>query len=109
MSKKLLNAAIAVALAMLAFVAFVLPASAAQRTFRVRLATGAIVTVSVDAPCGTTPSLPGTPIEELTPPSACAPAVPQTPAPTSPTAPPSQPQQPPQQPGGTAGGRPNAG
>ena len=117
MSSRLLNVAIAVALALLAFVAFAIPASAAQRTFRVRLATGSVITVTVDAPCvpmSQVSGLPGTPIEDLTPPSVCAPSAPATPTvPTTPTTPtsPTSPSQPPSQPshGGTGGGRPHAG
>jgi hypothetical protein len=79
MSKRLLNVAIAMSLVALALVTFALPASAQQRTFRVRLANGAVITVSVQAPCGTTPALPGTPLADLTPPGVCAPATPVTP------------------------------
>ena len=89
MSSRLLNVAIAVALVAVAFVAFALPASAEQRTFKVRLATGSIVTVTVDAPCGpidSVPGLPGTPVSELTPPEVCAPPAP-APEPTQPPPP----------------------
>jgi hypothetical protein len=104
MSKRLLNAAIAVALVALAFVAFALPASAEQRTLRVRLATGSIITVKVDAPCvpmNQVPGLPGTPVEDLTPSSICPGA--SAPTPTTPATPP-----PPQQPqqGGNNGSQP---
>ncbi|MEA2469649.1 MAG: hypothetical protein QOE38_648, partial [Thermoleophilaceae bacterium] len=105
MSNRLLNAAIAVALVALAFVSFALPASAEQRTLRVRLATGSIITVTVDAPCvpmDQVPGLPGTPVEDLTPSSVCPPAAPDTPAQ------PQQPATPPQQ-GGNDGGRPQSG
>ena len=107
MSKRLLNAAIAVALVALAFVAFALPASAQQRTLRVRLATGAIVTVTVDAPCvpmNQVPGLPGTPVEDLTPASVCPPATSDTPTQPQAPPPPDQPQQ-----GGDDGARPHAG
>jgi hypothetical protein len=117
MSNRLLNAAIAAALAALAFVVFVVPASAATRTLRVRLVTGQIVTVTVDAPCvpmSQIPGLPGTPVADLTPSSVCPPAgtptVPTTPAP-SPTTPtsPTSPQQPPQNQGGSGGGKKHSG
>ena len=91
MSRRLLNAAIAVALVAAAFVAFALPASAEQRTFKVRLATGSFVTVTVDAPCGPMGSvggLPGTPVAELTPPEVCAPEPPPVPTQPQPTPPP---------------------
>ena len=74
MSRRLLYTALVVALAAVAVVAFALPASAEQRTFRVRLATGSVINVTVDAPCGPmdqVPGLPGTPIEDLTPPDVC--------------------------------------
>jgi hypothetical protein len=106
MSKRLLNAAIAMALVMLAFVAFALPASAAQRTFRVRLVTGQIVTVTVDAPCvpmSQVPGLPGTPVEDLTPPSVCAPNVPTPTTPQPSPAPPQNPSQNPQSPSQSGG------
>jgi hypothetical protein len=90
MTRRLLNAAIAVAIVATGFVAFALPASAAQRSFKVKLANGSIITVTVDAPCGTTPSLPGELVGEITPPEVCNPPKPPTaPAPTTPTAPPS--------------------
>src|SRR3954466_2638370 len=102
MSRRLLNAAIAVALVALAFVAFALPASAEQRTLRVRLATGSVITVTVDAPCvpmNQIPGLPGTPVEDLTPSNICPGA--SAPTPTTPATPPT-PQQPQQ--GGNNGG-----
>ncbi len=113
MSSRLLNAAITVALAALGFVSFVLPASAATRTVKVRLATGPIVTVSVNAPCvplDQIPGLPGTPVEDLTPPSECPPpqqgGTPTTP--TTPTTPstPTTPATPPR--GGSNGSRPHS-
>ncbi len=115
MSNRLLNAAIAAALVALGFVVFVVPASAAQRTFRVRLVTGQIITVTVDAPCipmNQIPGLPGTPIADLTPSSVCAPGggTPTTPtnpqpSPTTPTSP-TTPAQPPQgQNSGGGGGK----
>src|SRR3954462_5111757 len=104
MSKRLLNAAIAAALVALAFVAFAIPASAQQRTLRVRLATGSVIVVTVDAPCvpmSQIPGLPGTPVEDLTPSSVCPGASVPTPPPTQ-TTPPAPPQQPQQ--GGNGGG-----
>jgi murein DD-endopeptidase MepM/ murein hydrolase activator NlpD len=106
MSRRLLNAAIAVVLVAVAFVAFALPAAAEQRTFKVRLATGNFVTVTVDAPCvpmDQVAGLPGTPVAELTPPEVCAPD-PQ-PAPTTPT----QPAPAPPDDGGSQGGQPDDG
>src|SRR3954454_19228030 len=111
MSNRLLSAALGAALVALAFVVCVVPASAAQLTLRVRLVTGQIVTVTVDAPCvpiSQMPGLPGTPIATLTPPGVCSPqgtpTVPTTPAP-SPTTPtsPTTPQQPPQNQGSNGG------
>src|SRR3954454_7400702 len=99
MTKKLLYVTLVAALAAVAVVAFALPAGAAQRTFRVKLATGSIITVTVDAACipmDQVPGLPGTPIEDLTPPSVCGgdppatPPAPPAPPPTTTTpAPPS--------------------
>src|SRR5215208_2900390 len=90
MTRRLLNAAIAVAIVATGFVAFALPASAAQRSFKVRLTNGSIITVTVDAPCGTTPSLPGELVNEITPPEVCNPPAPTTPSvPTTPSPPPS--------------------
>ena len=72
MTRRLLTAIAALGAAAIALVVFAMPASAELRTFRVRLPTGQIVTVSVDAPAGLpmtqVPGLPGVPIQELTPP-----------------------------------------
>src|SRR3954449_11508911 len=98
MSRRLLNAAIAVALAAVAFVAFALPASAEQRTIQVRLANGSLITVKVEAPCvpiSQVSGLPGQAVQDLTPPGICdgggpptVPTVPTTPTnPTQPTTP----------------------
>src|SRR5215212_8010404 len=85
MSKRLASALVAVGLVAVALVAFALPASAQLRTFKVKLVDGSIITVTVDAPAGvpmgSVPGLPGTPIQEITPPSAPAPP----PAPAPPT------------------------
>jgi murein DD-endopeptidase MepM/ murein hydrolase activator NlpD len=98
MNKKLLYVTLVAALAAVAVVAFALPAGAAQRTFKVRLTGGTIITVTVDAACvpmDQVPGLPGTPIEDLTPPDVCgggptetqpAPPPPAT-TPTTPTTP----------------------
>ena len=70
MSRKLLYATLVAALAAVLVVAFALPASAEQRTFKVQLAGGSVITVTVDAACGPmdqVPGLPGPPIEDLTP------------------------------------------
>lgn len=126
MSRKLLNVAIAVALVAVGVVASTLPADAAQRTFRVRLATGSIINVTVDAPCvpmSQVPGLPGTPIADLTP-DACAPSttpsvptVPSAPSPpsggnpgspTSPTNPSNPPSGGGSSGGGKSGGRPSS-
>src|SRR5919112_1659055 len=92
MSKKLLYATLAVALAAVAVVAFALPAGAAQRTFKVKLATGSVITVTVEAACvpmDQVPGLGGTPIEDITPPGVCPEGDPAaTPPPTPPPAPP---------------------
>src|SRR3954465_13483533 len=80
MTKKLYLLVVA-ALAAIAVVSFALPATAEQRTFRVRLAGGSVITVTVDAACGAIPSLPGHVVSEV--PGACS-----TPAlPTQPSAP----------------------
>src|SRR3954466_2410690 len=111
MTKKLLYVTLVAALAAVAGVAFALPAGAAQRTFRVKLATGSVITVTVDAACvpmDQVPGLPGTPIEDLTPPDVCGddpgttppPTAPATPAPTTPT----EPQDPGKDPGPNANG-----
>jgi hypothetical protein len=106
MSRKLLYATLAVALSAVAVIAFALPAGAAQRTFKVKLATGSIISVTVDAPCvpmDQVPGLPGTPIEETTPPGVCDGGGGQ---PTVPTPPATQPQTPPPANGGGNGGGP---
>ncbi len=122
MSRKLLYATLVAALAAVLVVAFALPASAEQRTFRVQLAGGSVITVTVDAACGPmdqVPGLPGSPIEDLTPPNVCPPSdppaglVPTTPAPTTTT--PSTPANPPTTTGpttnngGNSGGKPSSG
>jgi hypothetical protein len=74
MRHKLLYATLVAALAAVAVVVFALPAGAAQRTFKVRLATGDLITVTVEAPCvpmDQVSGLPGTPVEDLTPPEIC--------------------------------------
>src|SRR3954471_3669090 len=89
MTRKLLYVTVVVALAIVAVVAFALPAGAQQRTFRVKLSDGSIIPVPVDAACvGIPPGLPGTPVSEL--PGACVgggskPPPPPTSAPTTPT------------------------
>src|SRR3954471_15501236 len=84
MTKKLYLLVVA-ALATIAAVSFALPATAEQRTFRVRLSDGSIITVTVDAACGAVPSLPGHVVSEV--PGACStPALPTQPsAPAAPT------------------------
>src|SRR3954454_25155714 len=88
MTKKLLYVTLVAALAAVAVVAFALPAAAEQRTFKVKLTGGSIITVTVDAACvpmDQVPGLPGTPIEDLTPPDMCGGDPPATPpAPPSP-------------------------
>jgi hypothetical protein len=96
MTRKLLYVTIVAALAAVAVVAFALPASGAQRTFKVKLVGGTIITVTVDAACvpmDQVPGLPGTPIEDLTPPDVCGGDDPATPPPTetTPTPPPNDP------------------
>ena len=98
MTRKLLYVTLVAALAAVAVVAFALPASAEQRTFKVQLPGGSVITVTVDAACvpmDQVRGLPGTPIEDLTPPNVCgdtpgattpAPTTPQQ-APTTPTTP----------------------
>jgi hypothetical protein len=74
MTRKLLYATLVAALAAVAVVAFALPAAAEQRTFKVKLAEGSVITVTVEAACvpmDQVPGLPGTPIEDLTPPEVC--------------------------------------
>src|SRR3954464_6093369 len=88
MTKKLLYVTVVAALAIVAVIAFALPASAEQRTFKVQLADGSVITVTVQAACvpmDQVPGLPGTPVEDLTPPGVCA-DVP-TPPPTTPVTP----------------------
>src|SRR3954470_20602949 len=84
MTKKLYLLVVA-ALATVAAVSFALPAAAEQRTFRVRLSDGSIITVTVEAACGAVPSLPGHVVSEV--PGACStPALPTQPsAPANPT------------------------
>jgi Transglycosylase SLT domain/Peptidase family M23 len=85
MTKKLLYVLVVLALAAVAVVSFALPAGATQRTFKVRLSDGSIITVTVDAACGSLPSLPGHVVSEV--PGACStPALPTQPsAPANPT------------------------
>jgi murein DD-endopeptidase MepM/ murein hydrolase activator NlpD len=74
MTKKLLYVTLVAALAIVAVVAFALPAAAEQRTFRVQLADGSVITVTIQAACvpmDQVPGLPGTAIEEVTPPGVC--------------------------------------
>ncbi|MEA2374451.1 MAG: hypothetical protein QOD53_914, partial [Thermoleophilaceae bacterium] len=70
MKKRLLHAALAAALLAGLLAVFSLTASAQQRTFLVRLPTGNVIKVTVDAPAGLpmsqVPGLPGTPISEIT-------------------------------------------
>ncbi|HEV7846029.1 MAG TPA: hypothetical protein VGO83_07240, partial [Thermoleophilaceae bacterium] len=99
MTKKLLYVTLVAALAIVAVVAFALPAAAEQRTFRVQLADGSIITVTVQAACvpmSQVPGLGGTPVQDLTPPSVCgggngggAPTT-TTPTPTTPQPPANQ-------------------
>src|SRR4051794_9307879 len=92
MTKKLLYSALVVALAAVAVVSFALPAGAEQRTFRVKLVDNSVITVTVQATCAPmdqVPGLPGTPIEDLTPPDVCGdigsdPTAPTTPQQTPP-------------------------
>jgi transglycosylase-like protein with SLT domain len=88
MSRKLLYATLVAALAAVAVVAFALPASAEQRTLKVQLPGGSIITVTVEAACGPmdqVPGLPGTAIEDLTPTAICPGE--DTPPETTPTTP----------------------
>jgi murein DD-endopeptidase MepM/ murein hydrolase activator NlpD len=75
---RLLYGLLVAALLAAAFAALTLPASAELRTFRVRLPTGELITVTVDAPAGVpmdqVPGLPGVPVAELTPPKPETPA-----------------------------------
>jgi murein DD-endopeptidase MepM/ murein hydrolase activator NlpD len=98
MTKKLLYVTVVAALAIVAVIAFALPAAAEQRTFKVQLSDGSVITVTVQAACvpmDQVPGLPGTPVEDLTPPGVCG-NVP-TPPPTSTTP---APPPPPGNPGG---------
>jgi murein DD-endopeptidase MepM/ murein hydrolase activator NlpD len=77
MTRKLLYALVVAALAAVAVVAFALPAAAEQRTFKVKLSDGSIITVTLDAACvpmDQVPGLPGTPVADLTPPDVCPPS-----------------------------------
>jgi hypothetical protein len=58
MRKRLLYALLAAGLVLIALVAFTSTATAEKRSFQVRLASGLVVTVTVDVP-------PGTPINEI--------------------------------------------
>src|SRR3954452_10242806 len=95
MTKKLLYVTVVAALAIVAVIAFALPAAAEQRTFKVQLTDGSVITVTVQAACvpmDQVPGLPGTPVEDLTPPGVCgdvpgSPPAEPTPAPTPPTTP----------------------
>src|SRR4051795_10081006 len=91
MTKKLLYVTVVAALALVAVIAFALPASAEQRTFKVQLADGSVITVTVQAACvpmDQVPGLPGTPVEDLTPPDVCADVPTPPPASTTPATPP---------------------
>jgi hypothetical protein len=72
MKRRVLYATLLVGVLAAVLAAFSLSASAQQRTFLVKLPTGNIIRVTVDAPAGLpmdqVPGLPGTPISELTPP-----------------------------------------
>ena len=72
MRRKLLFATMLAAAIAGAFALFSMSASAQLRTFLVKLPTGNVIRVTVDAPAGLpmdqVPGLPGTPIQELTPP-----------------------------------------
>ena len=111
MRQKLLYTTLVAALAAVAVVAFALPAGAAQRTFKVRLATGDLITVTVEAPCipmDEVTGLPGTPVEDLTPADVCAPGTTQVQPQPQPTPPPTDPggngNPPPTTNGGNGGG-----
>jgi hypothetical protein len=93
MTKKLLYVTAVAVLAIVAVVAFALPAAAEQRTFKVQLSDGSIITVTVQAACvpmDQVPGLPGTPVQDLTPPGVCdsggnpGSTAPQPPPPTTP-------------------------
>ena len=72
MRRRLLFGIMLVAVAAGVFALFSMSASAQLRTFLVKLPTGNVIRVTVDAPPGVpmdqVPGLPGTPIQELTPP-----------------------------------------
>ena len=72
MRRKLLFATLLVGVLAGALAVFSMSASAQLRTFLVKLPTGNVIRVTVDAPAGLpmdqVPGLPGTPIQELTPP-----------------------------------------
>src|SRR4051812_23711319 len=75
MTKKLLYMTVVAALAIVAVVAFALPAAAEQRTFKVQLSDGSVITVTVQAACiprDRVQGLPGPPVEDLPPPGVCA-------------------------------------
>jgi murein DD-endopeptidase MepM/ murein hydrolase activator NlpD len=91
MTKKLLYVTVVAALAIVAVVAFALPAAAEQRTFKVQLSDGSVITVTVQAACvpmDQVHGLPGTPVEDLTPPDVCGNVPTPPPATTTPTPPP---------------------
>src|SRR3954454_5067394 len=91
MTKKLLYVTVVAALAIVAVVAFALPAAAEQRTFKVQLSDGSVITVTVQAACipmDQVQGLPGTPVEDLTPPGVCGDVPTPPPAPTTPASPP---------------------
>src|SRR3954453_7030545 len=91
MTKKLLYVTVVAALAIVAVIAFALPERAEQRTFKVQLADGSVITVTVQAACvpmDQVPGLPGTPVEDLTPPDVCADVPTPPPTSTTPTPPP---------------------
>jgi murein DD-endopeptidase MepM/ murein hydrolase activator NlpD len=83
MTRKLLYVLVVAVLAAAAVAAFALPATAAQRSFRVKLSDGSIITVTVDAACGTVPSLPGHLVGEVPGPCVGS-ALPTQPAPAAP-------------------------
>jgi hypothetical protein len=72
MKRRILLATLLVGVLAGAFALFSMSASAQLRTFLVKLPTGDVIRVTVDAPAGVpmdqVPGLPGTPIQELTPP-----------------------------------------
>src|SRR3954467_14272789 len=91
MTKKLLYVTVVAALAIVAVVAFALPAAAEQRTFKVQLSDGSVITVTVQAGCAPMARVPARRaprVEDLTPPGVCG-DVPTPPrAPTTPASPP---------------------